>query len=85
MSKINAIITGVGGYVPDYVLNNDELSRMLEHLLSGEDVRGVGRGSVSFLYLLFVLYIFRQGIWKPGRPCPVQIGRVRIQSYSSVG
>ena len=30
MSKINAIITGVGGYVPDYVLNNEELSRMVE-------------------------------------------------------
>ena len=26
MEKINAIITGIGGYVPDYVLNNDELS-----------------------------------------------------------
>ncbi len=24
MEKINAIITGVGGYVPDYVLTNDE-------------------------------------------------------------
>lgn len=30
MSKINAVITGVGGYVPDYVLNNDELSRMVD-------------------------------------------------------
>ena len=30
MSKINAIITGVGGYLPDYVLNNEELSRMVE-------------------------------------------------------
>jgi len=30
MKKINAIITGVGGYVPDYVLNNDELSRMVD-------------------------------------------------------
>lgn len=30
MRKINAIITGVGGYVPDYVLNNEELSRMVE-------------------------------------------------------
>ena len=30
MEKVNAIITGVGGYVPDYVLNNDELSRMVE-------------------------------------------------------
>ena len=26
MEKINAVITGVGGYVPDYVLTNDELS-----------------------------------------------------------
>jgi 3-oxoacyl-[acyl-carrier-protein] synthase-3 len=30
MGNINAIITGVGGYVPDYVLNNEELSRMLD-------------------------------------------------------
>ena len=30
MSKINAIITGIGGYVPDYVLNNEELSRMVD-------------------------------------------------------
>ena len=28
--KINAIITGVAGYVPDYVLNNEELSRMVD-------------------------------------------------------
>lgn len=30
MEKINAVITGVGGYVPDYVLNNAELSKMVE-------------------------------------------------------
>ncbi|MBQ2334295.1 MAG: ketoacyl-ACP synthase III, partial [Prevotella sp.] len=30
MGNINAIITGVGGYVPDYVLNNEELSRMVD-------------------------------------------------------
>jgi 3-oxoacyl-[acyl-carrier-protein] synthase-3 len=30
MSRINAIITGVGGYVPDYVLTNEELSRMVD-------------------------------------------------------
>ncbi len=30
MGKVNAIITGVGGYVPDYVLNNEELSRMVD-------------------------------------------------------
>ena len=30
MEKINAIITGIGGYVPDYVLTNEELSRMVD-------------------------------------------------------
>ncbi len=30
MSNIRAVITGVGGYVPDYILNNEELSRMMD-------------------------------------------------------
>jgi 3-oxoacyl-[acyl-carrier-protein] synthase-3 len=30
MTKINAAITGIGGYVPDYILDNDELSRMVD-------------------------------------------------------
>ncbi len=30
MEKINAIITGVGGYVPDYILTNEELARMVD-------------------------------------------------------
>ena len=30
MGKINVVITGVGGYVPDYILNNEELSRMVD-------------------------------------------------------
>ena len=30
MGKISAVITGVGGYVPDYILNNEELSRMVD-------------------------------------------------------
>ena len=30
MGKISAIITGIGGYVPDYVLTNEELSRMVD-------------------------------------------------------
>ena len=30
MGKINAIITGVGGYVPDYILTNEELARMVD-------------------------------------------------------
>jgi len=30
MNQINATITGIGAYVPEYRLNNDELSRMVE-------------------------------------------------------
>ena len=30
MEKLNAVIIGVGGYVPDYVLTNEELSRMVD-------------------------------------------------------
>jgi len=30
MTKIRAAVTGVGGYVPDYVLTNDELSKMVD-------------------------------------------------------
>jgi len=30
MSRIKAAITGVGAYLPSYVLNNDELSRMVD-------------------------------------------------------
>lgn len=30
MSRVKAAITGVGGYVPPYVLNNDELSKMVD-------------------------------------------------------
>ena len=30
MGKVRAVISGVGGYVPDYVLNNEELSRMVD-------------------------------------------------------
>jgi len=30
MDKLYAAITGVAGYVPDYILNNDELSKMVD-------------------------------------------------------
>lgn len=30
MAKVNAVITGIGGYVPDYILTNEELSRMVD-------------------------------------------------------
>ena len=30
MEKINAVITGIGGYVPDYILDNDEMSHLVD-------------------------------------------------------
>ena len=30
MNNINAVITGVGGYVPDYILDNEEMSTIVE-------------------------------------------------------
>ena len=30
MKKINAVITGISGYLPDYVLTNEEISRMVD-------------------------------------------------------
>ncbi len=30
MTKIRAAITGIGGYVPDYILTNEELSKMVD-------------------------------------------------------
>lgn len=30
MSNFHAVITGVGGYVPDYILTNEELSKMVD-------------------------------------------------------
>lgn len=30
MEKINAVITGVGGYIPEYVLTNEEISKMVD-------------------------------------------------------
>ena len=30
MEKVNATITGIGGYVPDYILTNEELSHMVD-------------------------------------------------------
>ncbi|MDE7074796.1 MAG: 3-oxoacyl-ACP synthase, partial [Odoribacter sp.] len=30
MNRLKAVITGVGAYYPDYILNNEELSRMVD-------------------------------------------------------
>lgn len=53
MEKITAAITGIGGYLPDYVLDNEELSKMIDttdewimtrigvktrHILKGEGI-----------------------------------------------
>ena len=43
MDKINAVITGVGGYVPDYVLTNDEISKMVD--TTDEWIMEIGRAS----------------------------------------
>ena len=33
--KITAAITGINGYVPDYILTNKELEGMLTQMMSG--------------------------------------------------
>ena len=68
MEKINAVITGVGGYVPDYVLTNDEISRMVDtndewimtrigvkerHILNEEGLGSSYMARISLLQLLF--------------------------------
>ena len=57
MEKINAVVTGVGGYVPKYILDNDEMSRIVDttdewimerigvksrHVLKDEERQGAG-------------------------------------------
>ena len=63
MKRINAVITGIGGYVPEYILTNEELSRMVDttdewittrvgikerRILKEE---GLGSSSVSYTHL----------------------------------
>lgn len=62
MNNINAVITGVGGYVPKYLLDNEEMSRIVDtsdewimerigvksrHILKDEERQGAG---VSYLF-----------------------------------
>ena len=35
MERINAVITGVGGYVPDYILDNEEMSHIVDTATNG--------------------------------------------------
>ncbi len=67
MNKITAAITGVAGYVPEYILTNDELSRMVEtsdewitsrtgikerHILKGEGLGSSEMGAKAVEELL---------------------------------
>lgn len=67
MSKINAAITGISTYVPDYILTNDELSTMVDtnnewimsrtgikkrHILKGEGKGTSDLGAPAVLQLL---------------------------------
>jgi len=67
MTKIRAAITGVAGYVPDYILNNEELSRMVDttdewimtrigirerHILKGEGLGSSDMGAEAVKLLL---------------------------------
>ena len=50
MESINAVITGVGGYVPDYILTNDEISKMVD--TTDEWIMGrIGIKAVSYTHL----------------------------------
>lgn len=67
MNKINAVITAVGGFVPEYILNNQELSQMVDtsdewimsrvgirerHILKGEGLGSSDMGAKAVLNLL---------------------------------
>lgn len=67
MTKLRAAITGVAGYAPDYILNNDELSRMVDttdewimtrigirerHILKGEGLASSDMGTEAVKLLL---------------------------------
>ena len=67
MTKLRAAITGVAGYAPEYILNNDELSRMVDttdewimtrigirerHILKGEGLASSDMGYEAVKLLL---------------------------------
>jgi 3-oxoacyl-[acyl-carrier-protein] synthase-3 len=67
MNELRAAITGVAGYVPDYILNNEELSRMVDttdewimtrigirerHILKGEGLASSDMGTEAVKLLL---------------------------------
>jgi len=67
MTKIHAAITGVAGYAPEYILNNEELSRMVDttdewimtrigirerHILKGEGLASSDMGTEAVKLLL---------------------------------
>ena len=72
MEKINAVITGVGGYVPKYILDNDEMSKIVDtsdewimerigvktrHILKDDERQGAG---VSYMMTKAVLELLQK-------------------------
>ena len=72
MGKITAAITGVGQYLPEYILTNDELSRMVDtndewimshtgiktrHILKGEGIGSSYMGARAVINLLDTIVI----------------------------
>ena len=63
MGKITAAITGVGQYLPEYILTNDELSRMvaqLDHLGGRYDSDPLGGTSLRSEHGLNFLFVAEQ-------------------------
>lgn len=74
MEKINAVITGIGGYVPDDVLTNEDISRMVETsdewittrvgIKERRILRGEGKGT-SYMGIRAVNELFQKNQVEP--------------------
>src|SRR6478736_559231 len=72
MQKIHASITGVGGYVPDYVLTNAELEKMMDTtdewiqtrtgIKERRILKGEGKGSSDMAVEAVNLLLKKRGI-----------------------
>ena len=72
MTKISAAITAVGGYVPDYILNNAELEKMVPTtsewiesrtgILERRILKGEGLGTSDMCVKAIELLLKKRGI-----------------------
>ena len=82
MEKINAVVTGVGGYVPKYILDNDEMSRIVDttdewimerigvksrHILTDDERKGAG---TSYLFTKAVQELMQKTMKQPATMQP---------------